>query len=376
MTLSMSIERIDVTAKELAENYIDNEEDGVTAYGGKLDVRPAYQREFVYKDKQRDEVIRTVLKGFPLNVMYWAVRNDGTFEVIDGQQRTISICRYIQGNFSVDFGNGKPMYFHSLPADQREKINKYPLTIYKCSGDDSQKLEWFETINIAGEELTKQELRNAVYSGTWITDAKKHFSRSNGGATKLYGDYLNGVVNRQMYLETAIKWIADRDNLSLEQYMAQHQKDEDASELWQYFQEVFAWVSRTFSNDNPERKKLMKGLDWGILYNQYKDEKYNSKQFEDRIKELIDDDEVKAPKGIYPYLITGNDKHLILRSFTDKDRQKMYQIQNGVCPACTKTFELSQMDADHIIPWSQGGKTVIENCQMLCKPCNRYKSDK
>ena len=207
----MKIELLDLTVQELVEDYEDDGDGGVTGYGGKLDIRPPFQREFFYKDKERNAVIDSILKGFPLNVMYWADREDGTFEIIDGQQRTISIAQYVDGDFSIE---GK--YFHNLPSDKANLILNYKLMVYVCSGTDSEKLEWFKTINIAGQELTNQELRNAVYAGTWLSDAKRYFSRSGCVAYQIGNAYLKGKVNRQEYLETAIKWISGD---SIEDYM-------------------------------------------------------------------------------------------------------------------------------------------------------------
>ena len=236
-------------------------------------------------------------------------------------------------------------------------------------------MHW-QTINIAGEKLTEQELRNAIYSGSWVSAAKKYFSKRNCVVQQQFGDYLKGTAERQEFLETAISWIAAREDKTIEQYMSDHQKDESASELYQYFQEVFAWVKRIFSNHSKERVKLMKGQEWGIWYNKYKDKPFNAEELERKIIDLIDNDEVQKKSGIYHYLLSGQEKHLNLRAFSDKDKQKMYQKQNGVCPHCQQKFELSQMDADHIVPWSQGGKTILENGQMLCKPCNQTKSNK
>ena len=229
----MNIKLKEITVLELTDGYQDNEENGVVGYGGKLDIRPPFQREFVYKDKQRDAVINTITKDFPLNAMYWAVRDDGNFEIIDGQQRTISICQYVAGDFSI---NG--LAFHNLPKDKREQILNYRTTIYFCSGTDSEKLEWFRTINIAGEELSDQELRNAVYSGSWVSDAKRYFSKNS--RPKIGDDYLSGVANRQEYLETAIDWISEG---KIEDYMSKHQHDKDAKVLWEYFQSVINWIN-------------------------------------------------------------------------------------------------------------------------------------
>lgn len=367
----MNIELKEITVRQLADGYIDNAEGGVIGYGGKLDIRPPYQREFIYKDKQRDAVIDTVTKGFPLNVMYWAVREDGNFEVIDGQQRTISLCQYVEGDFSVMVGDiPNQRAFHNLQDDEKNQILDYKLMIYVCSGTDSEKLEWFKTINIAGEKLTDQELRNAVYSGTWVTDAKRYFSKSGCPAYGIGSDYMNGSPIRQDYLETAIKWISKGN---IEVYMSNHQHDPNALALWRYFQDVISWVEGTFTK---KRTKFMKGVDWGPLYNKYKDQIFDTKKIEEQTAILIADDDVQKKKGIYPYLLTGDERHLGIRTFTDSMKQKVYEKQDGICVVCKNHFDISQMEGDHITPWHEGGKTVEDNCQMLCKDCNRRKSGK
>ena len=360
----MKIELQKIKIKDVFDGYKDSDEEGVTGYGGKLDIRPKYQREFVYKDAQRNAVIDTIRKDFPLNVMYWNKKEDGTFEVLDGQQRTISFCQYMQGDFSI---NNK--YFHSLTNDEREQIENYDLYIYICDGTDSERLEWFRTINIAGEKLTDQELRNATYTGTWLTDAKRHFSKSNCAAYGLADKYMNGSTIRQDYLESALKWISGGQ---IEEYMSKHQHDDDASELWQYFQEVIAWAQRIF----PNYRKEMKGLEWGEFYNKYHDNSYNAQKMETEIVRLMQDEDVTAKKGIYEYLLSGDERHLSIRAFTDNMKREAYERQQGICPICKEHFEINEMEADHITPWSQGGKTIAENCQMLCRDCNRRKSDK
>lgn len=255
----MEIELREITVRELSKNYSDNEEQGVTGYSGRLDIRPPYQREFIYGDKERKAVIDTVTKDYPLNVMYWAVRDDETFEVIDGQQRTISICQFVEGDFAFN-----DRYFHNLEDDEQEQVLDYKLMVYFCSGTDSEKLEWFKTINIAGKQLSNQELRNAVYSGSWVSDAKRYFSKNNCPAYGIGSDYLTGKVNRQDYLETAVKWKSEN---AIEDYMAIHQNDANASALWRYFQDVISWIEATFK---VKRVKFMKGVDWGSLYNEFK----------------------------------------------------------------------------------------------------------
>ncbi len=360
----MKIELHKITVRELTAGFEDNNENGVCAYGGKLDVRPPYQREFVYKDKQRDAVIDTLTQGFPLNVMYWATREDGTFEIIDGQQRTISICQYVNGDFAFDF-----RYFHNLQPDEQDQILNYELQVYICSGTDSEKLKWFKTINIAGEELTDQELRNAVYAGSWVSDAKRYFSKTGAPAAKIGADYLNGSAIRQEYLETAISWISDGN---IETYMANHQHDASAAPLWQFFQSVITWIETSF-HPSKERKKIMRGVDWGPLYKQYKDEVFDAKEIDSVVKRLILDDDVTKKSGIYPYILTGKKKYLSIRAFTDAQKLSAYEYQMGICPDCGNHFELSQMEADHITPWHEGGKTTADNCKMLCRECNRRK---
>ena len=338
----------------------------MVGYGDKLNIRPAFQREFIYKDKQRDEVIHTIQKGFPLNVMYWVKGDDGNFELLDGQQRTISICQYVQGDFSINH-----MGFDNLTATEQEQILDYPLMIYICEGTDKEKLDWFKIINIAGEQLTAQELRNAIYTGEWLSEAKRYFSRTGCPAYGLASDYLNGTAIRQDYLETAIRWIAAKEGAAIEDYMAAHQHDTNCNELWLYFQSVINWVKATF----PRYRKEMKGLNWGIYYNEYGGGKYDPKALEARIVELMEDDDVTKNSGVYEYLLDGQEKHLSIRAFTPKMVRAAYEHQKGVCPKCGKQFKIDEMQADHITPWSKGGKTIADNCQMLCADCNRRKSN-
>ena len=364
----MKIQLKNVTIGELAKGFKDNQEEGVIGFNGKLDIRPPYQREFVYKDKQREAVIDTVTKNYPLNVMYWAKNPDGSYEVIDGQQRTISICQYISGKFSFKTpGSKAPKYFHNLANDEREQILNYPLMIYICEGSESQKLEWFKTINIAGEKLTNQELRNAVYAGPWIADAKRYFSKNQCAAYEIGSDYVRGTPIRQEYFEKVLSWISEGD---IEGYMAAHQHDQNALHLWRYFQDVISWVAGTFP---VTRTKLMRSVEWGLLYNQYKDELFDTTHFENEIQRLILDDDVTKKSGIYEYLLTGEEKHLSIRAFSDAIKLKVYEEQKGICPICGNHFKLSEMEADHITPWSEGGETSEENCQMLCRYDNRRK---
>lgn len=358
----MKIDLKQITVRDLVEGYEDNSEGGVKGYGGRLNIRPPYQREFVYKDKQRDAVINTLTRDFPLNVMYWAVCADGTYEVIDGQQRTISICQYVEGDFAFN-----ERYFHNLQSDEQEQILNYKLMIYLCSGTDSQKLEWFRTINISGEKLTEQELRNAVYAGSWLSDAKRYFSKTDCAAYNIGSDYLVGTPIRQDYLETVISWINNGD---IEAYMAKQQNKPNANELWLYFQSVISWVKATFV----KYRREMKGVDWGSLYAEFKDAELDSAKLETEIAKLMADDDVSKKKGIYHYVLTRKEKHLSIRAFTDNQKREAYERQKGICTVCKEHFDIAEMEADHITPWHAGGKTDAANCQMLCKEDNRRKS--
>ena len=359
----MKIELHELTVGEIAENYIDSAENGVIGYNGRLNIRPKYQREFVYREKQRDAVIETIVKGFPLNVMYWVKNAEDDFEVLDGQQRTISFCQYVNGDFSL---NNRA--FHNLTRTEQQQILNYKVMVYFCDGNDKEKLDWFKTINIAGEKLTDQELRNAVYTGSWLSDAKLKFSKSNCAAYLQGNKYLNGIPIRQEYLETALKWI---NNGKIEEYMAQHQHSPNANELFFYFRSVIDWVENTFI----QYRREMKGLEWGTLYNQFKDIVVDTAELEKEIASLMADDDVTSKKGIYPFVLTRQEKYLSVRPFDNRIKRAAYEKQKGICRKCGKHFELDQMEADHITPWSQGGKTIAENCQMLCKDCNRRKSD-
>ncbi len=361
----MKIELRRIPIRKVIVGYKDSAEEGVMAYGGKLDIRPKYQREFVYKEKQRNAVIETIKNNFPLNVMYWMIREDGGYEVLDGQQRTISIGQYVNGDFSLN-----ERYFHNLTKEEQDQILDYELMIYFCEGTDKERLDWFTVINTFGEKVNEQEIRNAVYTGPWLSDAKLKFSKTNCVAYLLANDggqLVSGSPIRQEYLETALSWI---NNGGIEGYMAKHQHDKNADKLWEYFQDVIAWVRKTFTN----YRKEMASVNWGELYNQYKDRRLKATKLEAEVKRLMQDEDVTKKSGIYPYVLTEQEKYLSIRAFTDKMKREAYDRQNGVCPFCEKPFEIEEMEADHIKPWHEGGKTIAENCQMLCKQDNRTKS--
>lgn len=360
----MKIQLREISIRELTVWYLNSDEEWVVWYHGKLNIRPKYQREFVYKDRQRDAVIETVRKDFPLNVMYWVSNGDDSYEVLDGQQRSISISEYVAGNFSLNY-----QYFHNLEDTEKNQILEYKLMVYFCEGSDKEKLDRFKTINIAGEKLTDQELRNAIYTWTWLTDAKRYFSKTGCAAYGLGSDYMNGSPIRQEYLETVISWLS---NDNIEQYMATNQHNPNANELWLYFTSVINWIKVVF----PNYRKEMKGVNWWSLYNKYKDNAFDSSKIEDQIKLLMQDEDVTKKSGIYSYILTKHEKYLSIRAFTDKQKRETYEQQAGICTHCKEHFDLSEMEADHITPRHAGGKTTIENCQMLCKNCNRTKSGK
>ena len=377
----MEIKLQEITVRELTDGYEDNEEQGVRGYGGRLDIRPPYQREFIYDEKKREAVINTVKQGFPLNVMYWATRSedaDVPFEVMDGQQRTISLCQYVNGDFAYEY-----QYFHNLTEAEQNQILDYKLMVYVCSGNDEEKLKWFETINIAGERLTQQELRNAVYAGPFVSDAKRYFSKTNCAAYNMGKYLINGSPIRQEFLEMAIKWIADFQNINtkdpLRSYMAQHQHDQNASQLWQHFSAVITWVTSTF--DVKKRKDIMKGVNWGKLYKDFGHLIPDKAAIDKEIGRLIIDSEVQNKKGICSYVLTRDEHNLGLRVFPDDIKLEVYERQhhhcaNPECPYKDVEFEFTEMEGDHITPWRDHGRTVIENCQMLCRECNRRKGAK
>jgi hypothetical protein len=344
--------------------YIDNGIGGVFGMNGKLDIRPEYQREFVYDDTKRAAVINTIKNKFPLNLFYFIVnKTTKKYEVLDGQQRLISIGQYISNVFS--FNN---LFFSNLPENEQDQILNYSLMTYMCFGTNSERLNWFKTINIVGEKLTNQEIRNAIYAGPWLSDAKRHFSKPNCPAYNIGKCYLTGVPIRQDYLQTVIRWIS---NGKIENYMGQHQHDKNAKDLWNYFVNVLDWTKYIF----PKYRKEMQGVPFGFLYNEYSKNSYDPNVIEKVVSLLMEDEDVTKKSGIYIYIFDRNERHLNIRSFELRHKREAYERQKGICIKCQKHFDINEMEADHITPWSQGGKTIPSNCQMLCKDCNRIKSN-
>ena len=373
----MEITRKIIPIRDIVSGYVDKGNDGVEGFGGNLDIRPPYQREFVYDRPKQIAVIDSVLSKFPLSIMYWVDHENGRFEVLDGQQRILSICKFHNREFSIEH-NGRIINFDGLTEEEQEAFLSYELDVYTCAGTEREKLQWFERINVIGEPLTKQELRNASYTGPWLADAKSYFSK-DGAAAERFNEYMNGSRNRQVWLETVIKWISHLEygSENIEQYMADHKSDENAKEMWQYFFRVMNWTETIF----PNYRREMKGIDWGTLYNKYGEMvlSLNPDEVEKEVVELMLDDEVRNNKGIYTYIFDKNEKHLNLRSFTDQLKRQGYEKQKGLCanPRCPQgkdhKFTIGEMEADHITPWSQGGKTTLENLQLLCRECNRRK---
>lgn len=373
----MKISPLEITVRDITDGYVNNDEQGVRGYGGLLDIRPPYQREFIYDEKEQQAVIQTVLNEYPLNVMYWVKRSDDAecpYEVMDGQQRTLSLCEYVDGKFAYFFKN-----FFNQPDDIKKKILDYKLNIYVCEGEASEKLEWFRTINIAGKPLNEQEINNAIFAGPFVSDAKKHFSKSNCGAARLGKDLVNGTPIRQDFFKKALEWMAEHETRNGHMqtavgYMAEHQHDPNANNLWSYFQMVLNWAITNF--DMKKFKKIMKGLDWAWLYDKYGSETLDTEALGKRISVLMRDSEIQKPSGIIPYVLTGDERFLDLRGFPEDIKLAVWESQNHICPICKRELDIEFMEGDHIIPWSKGGRTVEENCQMLCRECNRHKSGK
>lgn len=382
--------RIDITVKDICEGFVYNEYEGKGLFGlsGKLTIQPEYQRNYIYADGKRDvAVVDSLLKGYPLGLIYFNKVADDKFEVLDGQQRITSFGRFVTGKFPIMDENGIPRYFDGLAQDKKDLILNSTLTIYICSGTESEIKEWFRTINIVGIPLNEQELSNAIHSGPFVTLAKEEFSNSQNANIQKWSAYISGVVNRQDYLRAALSWVSKGD---IDGYMSKHRYDNDITELKTYFNSVIDWISSVFSDVESE----MKGLPWGDLYEKYHKNSYNPQDVHIKLQELYEDFYVKNRKGCYEYILGDcqDSKLLDIRIFDDVTKKTVYKKQTadaekkGVsnCPLCaigndnnkTRIYKQNEMDADHVTAWSNGGATDISNCTMLCKTHNRAKGNK
>ncbi len=382
--------KTDITVEEICKGFVYNEYEGKGLFGlsGKLTIQPEYQRNYIYADGKRDvAVIDSILKGYPLGLIYFTKVAEDKFEVLDGQQRITSIGRYVTGKFPIFDSDGTPHYFRGLAKDKQDKIMQTKLTIYECEGTESEIKEWFKTINIAGIPLNAQELANAIHSGPFVTKAKEEFSNSQNANIQKWSAYISGNVLRQEYLQTALEWVSKGN---IDDYMSRHRYDDNINELKAYFTSVIDWVSSVFSDVESE----MKGLPWGELYETYHKNSYDPAEVSDKLKSLYADFYVKDRKGVYEYILGGcvDTKLLNVRVFDEPTKKSVYAQQTnkaqaeGVsnCPLCamgtdnnkTRTWKIGEMDADHVTAWSKGGATDISNCQMLCKTHNRAKGNR
>lgn len=382
--------KTDVTVKDVCDGFVYNELEGKGLFGlsGKLTIQPEYQRNYIYADGKKDvAVIESILKGYPLGLIYFNKVSDDVLEVLDGQQRITSFGRYVTDKFAIKDENGMEQYFSGIASDKQSKILETPLLIYECEGTESEIKEWFKTINIAGVPLNQQELLNAVYSGTFVTLGKAEFSNSQNSNIQKWSAYISGSVNRQAYLECALDWVS-KGNIG--DYMSRHRYDKNITELKAYFNSVIDWVSTVFVDVESE----MQGLDWGRLYEEHHKKSYNPAKVSKEVKSLYGDSYIKNRKGIFEYILGGSvdTKLLDVRVFDEATKKSVYTAQTtkaessgkSNCPLCavghdvnkSKIWKLNEMDADHVAAWSKGGATNIKNCQMLCKTHNRAKGNR
>ena len=383
--------RTNITVAEICDGFVYNEFEGKGLFGlgGKLTIQPEYQRNYIYADgggRKEQAVIESLLKRYPLGLIYFNKVGEDKFEVLDGQQRITSIGRFVTNKFAI-MDDGNPKYFDSLPTDQQAKIRDSKLLIYECEGTETKIKQWFETINIAGVPLSPQELLNAIYSGPFVTLAKAEFSNSQNANIQKWSAYVRGSANRQDFLERALDWVSRGD---IGGYMSQHRNDKSINELKTYFDSVIDWVSTVFIDVLPE----MKGLEWGRLYEEYHGKSYNPTTMSDKVKELSADDYVQSHKGIFEFLLGGavDTKLLDVRMFDAKVKRVAYAKQTQAaegkgesnCPLCAigqnanknRIYKFDEMDADHVAAWSKGGESSADNCEMLCITHNRAKGNR
>lgn len=380
-----------LTIADICNGFVYNEYEGkgLFGWGGKLTIQPEYQRNYIYADGKKDvAVVQSILKGYPLGLLYFVKVSDDKYEVLDGQQRITSFGRFLTGKLDIPDENGNYHKYSGLDDDIKNKINDYPLTIYVCEGSEKEIKEWFKTINIAGVPLNNQEFLNAIYSGPFVSAAKEEFSNSNNANIQKWSAYIKGEACRQQFLETALSWVS-KGNIDL--YMSSHRKDDNIKELKSYFNSVIDWISSVFS----DVESSMRGLPWGELYEKYHKNSYNPSEVSDKLQELLSDISVTDKKGIYEYILDGcqNPKFLNIRIFDDRTKKSVYTKQTAEakekdisnCPYCAmsgnqammkRLWKYNEMEADHVTAWSKGGSTDADNCQMLCKTHNASKGNR
>jgi Protein of unknown function DUF262/HNH endonuclease len=382
--------RTEITIRDICDGFIYNELEGKGLFGlsGKLTIQPEYQRNYIYADGKKDvAVIESILKGYPLGLIYFVKVNDDKFEVLDGQQRITSFGRFVTNKFAIKDENGMEQNFDSIASDKQTKILDAKLVIYECEGEESEIKEWFKTINIAGVPLTNQELLNAIYSGPFVTLGKEEFSNSRNSNIQKWSAYISGRADRQEYFECALSWVSKGN---IENYMSRHRFDKNITELKHYFNSVIDWVSGVFTDVVSE----MCGQEWGQLYEKYHNTAYNPTKVSTELKQLYGDTYVKNRRGIFEYILGGSvdTKLLNVRVFDEATIKSVYSTQTAKavtnsesnCPHCaighdaskSKIWKLAEMDADHVTAWSKGGATDTKNCQMLCKTHNRAKGNR
>lgn len=382
--------KTEITVRDVVNGFVYNELEGKGLFGlsGTLTIQPEYQRSYIYNDGKKDvAVIDSILKGYPIGVLYFNKVDDNQFEVLDGQQRITSIGRFVTGKFAVKDSNGNEQYYSGMAKVQREKIMNTPLLIYICEGEEPEIKDWFRTINISGVELTAQEILNAVYSGPFVTAAKEEFSNSQNSHVQKWSAYVAGDVKRQAHLERALEWVSHG---AVDGYMSKHRHDQDIDELISYFNIVIDWISSVFTDVESE----MKGLEWGRLYETYHNNSYDPGKVSEKVHELIGSYEVKDKRGVFEYILGDckETKLLNVRVFDEPIKKAVYATQTSKaeaegksnCSYCAmghdvnqaKIWAFSDMDADHVAAWSKGGATTPENCEMLCKPHNRAKGNR
>lgn len=379
------------TVRDICQGFIYNEYEGKGLYGlnGKLTIQPKYQRHYIYNDGKKDvAVIDSLLKEYPLGLIYFNKTKEGQYEVLDGQQRITSFGRFITGKLSINY-NGRDTDFNGLPQEKKDLILNSKLVVFVCEGEEEEILEWFQTINIVGVKLNEQEKRNAVFCGEFVDAAKAVFSNTKNANIQKWSHYIRGDVKRQEYLERALQWISDSKSVSIDKYMSNHRHDKSIDEMESYFNSVIDWAAGTFQMDD-----YMSGLEWGRLYKQYHSNYYDLAMLNNRVNELLSDESIRKPSNIYEFVLGGekNTELLDIRIFEESTKKIVYRRQTedakkkGVsnCPLCaisnnnnrTRIYNIKEMDADHVTAWSHGGATDIKNCQMLCKTHNKAKGNK